>query len=236
VKTGIQEIKHWIPASAGMTNNQMINYLFSNPLLFIITLISLLIAITIHEFSHAWAADYLGDPTPRLQGRLKLNPLVHIDNIGMLFLLFFGFGWGKPVEFDPYNLKEPRKDAAMISIAGPSSNFILAIILSLLLKLFIFLQLDIMIIIGGLIFVPMIQMNILLGVFNLLPIHPMDGFKIVEGILPEEKAREWASLQRFGMIFLIMLIFPIGGSSMLNGILMPIVRFFFNLLVPGKIM
>jgi len=214
----------------------MISYLFSNPLLFVITLVSLLLAITIHEFSHAWVADYLGDPTPRLQGRLKLNPLVHIDNIGMLFLLFFGFGWGKPVEFDPYNLKEPRKDAAMISIAGPSSNFILAIILSLLLKLFIFLQLDIMIIIGGLIFVPMIQMNILLGVFNLLPIHPMDGFKIVEGILPEEKAREWASLQRFGMIFLIMLIFPIGGSSMLNGILMPIVRFFFNLLVPGKIL
>ncbi len=214
----------------------MIDYLFSNPLLFIITLVSLLLAITIHEFSHAWVADYLGDPTPRLQGRLKLNPLVHIDNIGMIFLLFFGFGWGKPVEFDPYNLKDPRRDAALISIAGPSSNFILAIILSLLLKLFIILQLDIMLIIGSLIFVPMIQMNILLGIFNLLPIHPMDGFKIVEGILPEERAREWAGLQRFGMIFLIMLIFPIGGSSMLNGILMPMVRFFFNLLVPGKIL
>ena len=214
----------------------MISYLFSNPLLFIFTLFSLLIAITIHEFSHAWVADYLGDPTPRLQGRLKLNPLVHIDNVGMIFLLLFGFGWGKPVQFDPYNLKDPRRDAALISIAGPSSNFILAIILSLLLKLFIILQLDIMLIIGSLIFVPMIQMNILLGVFNLLPIHPMDGFKIVEGILPEEKAREWSSLQRFGMIFLIMLIFPIGGSSMLSGILMPAVRFLFNLLVPGKIM
>ncbi|MCR4276574.1 MAG: site-2 protease family protein [Candidatus Roizmanbacteria bacterium] len=214
----------------------MISYLFSNPLLFIFTLFSLLIAITIHEFSHAWVADYLGDPTPRLQGRLKLNPLVHIDNVGMIFLLLFGFGWGKPVQFDPYNLKDPRRDAALISIAGPSSNFILAIILSLLLKLFIILQLDFMLIIGSLIFVPMIQMNILLGVFNLLPIHPMDGFKIVEGILPEEKAREWSSLQRFGMIFLIMLIFPIGGSSMLSGILMPAVRFLFNLLVPGKIM
>jgi len=214
----------------------MINYLFSNPLLFVLTLISLLVAITVHEFSHAWAADYLGDPTPRLQGRLKLNPLVHVDNIGMLFLLFFGFGWGKPVEFDPYNLKDPRRDAAFISIAGPSSNFILAIILSLLLRLFIVLQLNFMIIIGSLLFVPMIQMNIILGIFNLLPIHPMDGFKIVEGILPEEKAHEWKQLQRFGMIFLILLIFPIGGRSMLDGILMPAVRFLFNLLVPGKIM
>jgi Zn-dependent protease len=154
----------------------------------------------------------------------------------MLFLLFFGFGWGKPVEFDPYNLKNPRSDAAWISIAGPSSNFILAIVLALLLKLFIFLQLNFLIIIGGIIFVPMIRMNIVLGVFNLLPIHPMDGFKIVEGILPEEKAHEWKQLQRFGMIFLLLLIFPIAGSSMLNGFLTPIVGFLFNLLVPGGIL
>src|SRR3989338_2010839 len=209
----------------------MISYLFSNPLLFIIYLSSLLVAITIHEFSHAWTADYLGDPTPRLQGRLKLNPLVHIDTMGMVFLLLLGFGWGKPVQFDPYNLKDPRRDAAWISIAGPSSNFILAIILSLLLKLFIILQLDMLTIIGSLIFVPMIRMNIMLGVFNLLPIHPMDGFKIVEGILPEEKAHEWNQLQRYGMIFLILLIFPIGGSSMLNNILQPIVDFLANLLI-----
>lgn len=209
----------------------MISYLFSNPLIFIIYFIAILVAIAIHEFSHAWAADYLGDPTPRLQGRLKLNPLVHIDKIGMLFLLFFGFGWGKPVQFDPYNLKEPRRDAAIISLAGPSSNFILAIILSLLLRLFIFLQLNFLIIIGSLIFIPMIKMNIILGVFNLLPIHPMDGFKIVAGILPEEKVHEWNQLQRYGMIFLILLIFPIAGSSMLNNILQPIVDFISNLLI-----
>lgn len=197
---------------------------------------SLLVAITVHEFSHAWMADYLGDPTPRLQGRLKLNPLVHIDTIGMLFLLFFGFGWGKPVEFDQYNLKDPRRDAGWISIAGPGSNFIIALILALLLKLFIVLQLNILIIIGGLIFVPMIRMNIILGIFNLLPIHPMDGFKIIEAILPEEKSREWATLQRYGMIFLILLIFPIfGGRSMLDSFLTPAVSFLFNLLVPGGI-
>ena len=157
--------------------------------------------------------------------------IFHIDKIGILFLLFFGFGWGKPVQFDPYNLKNPRKDPAIISLAGPSSNFILAIILSLLLKLFIILQLNFLIIIGSLIFVPVIRMNIVLGVFNLLPIHPMDGFKIVEGILPEEKAHEWNQLQRYGMIFLILLIFPIGGSSMLNNILQPIVDFLTNLLI-----
>ena len=209
----------------------MLSYLFSNPLLFVIYLSALLVAIAIHEFSHAWAADYLGDPTPRLQGRLNLNPLIHIDNICMLFLLFFGFGWGKPVEFDPYNLKEPRRDAAIISLAGPSTNIILAIVLSLLLKLFIVLQLNFLIIIGSLIFVPMIRMNIVLGVFNLLPIHPMDGFKIVGGILSEEKAREWYSLQKYGMIFLILLIFPIAGSSMLSNILQPIVDFLTNLLI-----
>lgn len=193
---------------------------------------SLLVAITIHEFSHAWAADYLGDPTPRLGGRLKLNPLVHIDNIGMLLLLFFGFGWGKPVVFDPYNLKEPRRDAAWISMAGPSSNFILAVILALLLKLFTVLQLDLLTIIGGFIFVPMIRMNIMLGVFNLLPIEPMDGFKIFEGILPEEKAREWHSLKKWGMLFLLLLIIPINGTSMLDGILTPAVSFLSNLLIP----
>ncbi len=209
----------------------MISYLFSNPLIFVIYLMAILVAIAIHEFSHAWAADYLGDPTPRLQGRLKLNPLVHVDKVGILFLLFFGFGWGKPVQFDPYNLKEPRRDGAIISLAGPSSNFILAIILSLLLKLFIFLQLNFLIIIGSLIFIPMIKMNIILGVFNLLPIHPMDGFKIVAGILPEEKAHEWNQLQKYGMIFLILLIFPIGGSSMLSNILQPIVEFISNLLI-----
>ncbi len=210
----------------------MINYLFTNPLIFLVYIISLLLAIAIHEFSHALVADYLGDPTPRLQGRLKLDPRVHIDNMGILFLLIFGFGWGKPVEFDPYNLKNPQKDAALISIAGPTSNFILAIILSIILRLLIFFQLNILITIGMFIFLPMIQMNLVLGVFNLLPIHPLDGFKIVGGILSKEKAHEWYSLQKYGWIFLLLLIIPLGGSSMLDGILRPTVSFLFNLLIP----
>ncbi len=210
----------------------MISYLFSNPLLFIVYLIALLIAITIHEFSHAFAADYLGDPTPRLAGRLKLNPFVHIDLYGLLFLFIFGFGWGKPVGFDPFNLKNPRKDAAIISLAGPISNFILALLLSILLKLILFFNLSVFQTIGYFILVPIISLNVILGVFNLLPIHPLDGFKIVGGILNEEKAREWYQLERYGLIFLLMLIFPFGRRSLLDIVIRPVTTFVLNLLIP----
>lgn len=213
----------------------MLPYLFSNPLLFLIYIVSLLIAIAIHEFSHALMADYLGDPTPRLQGRLKIDPRVHIDPTGIIFLLLFGFGWGKPVEFDPYNLKNPRKDAALISIAGPISNLILAILLATILRLFIFFKLKILTTIGMFIFLPIIQMNLVLGIFNLIPVHPLDGFKIVGGILSKEKAKEWYSLQKYGWLFLILLIIPVGNSSMLDGVIRPIITFLFNLLMPERI-
>ena len=108
----------------------------------ILSLIALIVAITIHEYSHARAADYLGDPTPKLQGRLTLNPRAHLDIYGsliFLFLLISGspiiFGWGKPVVFDPFNLRQPRRDAALISIAGPISNLSFAFICSLMLRL-----------------------------------------------------------------------------------------------------
>lgn len=213
----------------------MINILFSNPLLFLVYIAALFVAIAVHEFSHALVADYLGDPTPRLQGRLSLNPLIHVDNFGLIFLLFFGFGWGKPVQFDPYNLKHPRKDAALISIAGPTSNFIMAILLSLVLRLFILFNQSFLYTISSFIIIPFISLNIILGVFNLLPIHPLDGFKIVGGLLSEEKAKEWYQLERFGMIFLLMLIFPLGKSSMLDVIIRPAVSFLLQLFIPTQI-
>lgn len=195
--------------------------LLSNPLLLVVYIVSLLTAIGIHEYAHARTADYLGDPTPRLQGRVSLNPLVHIDLAGILFLVFFGFGWGKPVIFDPYNLKNPRRDAALISIAGPVSNIILAIILSLVLRLT-----------GAeFILIPAISLNIMLAVFNLLPVAPLDGFKIVGGILSERRAREWYGLERYGMIFLLLLVIPIGGSSMVQVILRPIMSFALQILL-----
>src|SRR5687767_10671057 len=108
----------------------MLESLVASPLFFIAWVISLLLSISFHEAAHAYAADRLGDPTPRSQGRLTLNPLAHLDPLGTLMLLLFRFGWGRPVQFDPYNLKNPRQDAAIISLAGPATNLVLALFAS----------------------------------------------------------------------------------------------------------
>jgi len=214
----------------------MINSLFANPISFILYLIALIVALTVHEFSHALAANHLGDPTPRLSGRLTLNPLAHFDLFGSLFLLFFGFGWGKPVPFDPFNLKKPRQDAALISLAGPLSNFIIAILGSILVRLFILVQLSFISTIGLLILYPIVIINVSLGFFNLLPINPLDGFKIVGGLLNEEKAHEWYQLERYGMIFLLLLILPLGNSgSLLDTFFRPAVNAILNLLLPSSL-
>jgi len=211
----------------------MLFSLFSNPIGLLFYFISLFIALSIHEASHALAADRLGDPTGRLAGRITLDPRAHIDLSGLLFLLFFGFGWGKPVMFDPYNLKNPRKDGALISLAGPASNILLALCLSILLRLFNFFNLSLLSTIGYIIFSPLITINLTLGIFNLLPIHPLDGFKIIGGMLSEDQAHDWFQLQRYGMIFLFLLIIPLGSSSVLDFILQPILRFVVPLFVPS---
>lgn len=213
----------------------MIDLLFSQPLYLIVFVVSLLIALTVHEFAHAWVADYLGDPTARLQGRISLNPLVHLDPIGTLFMAFFGFGWGKPVQFDPFNLQNPRKDAALISLAGPASNIIVSIILSIVLRSFIFFNLPYVTAIGLIISI-FITTNLSLGLFNLIPVHPLDGFKIMGGILSRKQAMEWYQLERYGMLFLILLIIPIGNTSMLDAIVGPLMRIVVPLFVPGGLM
>lgn len=197
--------------------------LANNPVLLLLYLSALLTAITIHEYSHAKAADYLGDPTPGLQGRLSFNPFRHIDMYGLLFLFIFGFGWGKPVQFDPFNLKNPRRDAAIISVVGPLSNFVLAIALSIIASLSVGL---------GSFLLPFIHLNIMLGVFNLLPIHPLDGFKIVGGVLSADQAKQWYSLERYGYIFLLLLIIPIGNQSMVSSIISPVISVIMNILLP----
>lgn len=198
----------------------MIDLLTQSPLLFGVYAVALLGAISIHEFSHAFVADRLGDPTPRIQGRVTLNPRAHIDLTGLLFLFVFGFGWGHPVQFDPFNLEHPRRDAALISVAGPISNLVLAIICSFIYTATSFSLL-----------LPFITLNVMLAVFNLLPIHPLDGFKIVGGLLSEEKAREWYQLERYGILFLVLLILPMGGGSMLSKIISPVIQFVLGLLV-----
>ena len=211
----------------------MLFSLFSNPISFFIYLISLFIALSVHEASHALAADKLGDPTPRLDGRITLNPLAHIDLSGLLFMLFFGFGWGKPVQFDPYNLKNPRKDAALISLAGPASNIVFALCLSLILRSFNLVGLHQIYTIGFTLLTPLIAVNLTLGIFNLLPIHPLDGFKIVGGILSPDQAHEWFQLQRYGMIFLLLLIIPLGAHSMLDTVMGPVQQFILPLFIPS---
>jgi Zn-dependent protease len=202
----------------------MIKTLFTSPLAFFITAIGLLLAITIHEFAHALAADTLGDPNPRSQNRVSLNPLVHLDPLGTAMLLFFGFGWGKPVNFDPHNLRNPRKDIALISLAGPASNVVLAIILSLVAKLIA------PPVISGLLY-PLIYINLVLAIFNLVPVFPLDGEKILSGLLPRNLSFEYQSImQRYGTLILILLVLPVFGSSPIVSLISPIVSFVFSLL------
>src|SRR3989338_4210818 len=117
----------------------MFSLLSQNPVSFLIVAVLLIAAISVHEFSHAFMADHLGDPTPRLAGRLTLDPRSHLDPLGTLLLFFVGFGWGKPVPFDPFNLKDPKKDSAIISFAGPMSNLIMAILASIFIRASVFL-------------------------------------------------------------------------------------------------
>lgn len=205
----------------------MFTTLLSNPILFFVWALGLVMAISIHEFAHAKAADSLGDPTPRSQGRLTLNPLSHLDPLGTLALLFLGFGWGRPVMFDPYNLRYPRKDSALIALAGPVSNILLAIVLSLLLKFLpgIGLLSSVLPII--------IFMNIMLAIFNLVPIFPLDGEKILGGLLPRDLYYEYTNIMRqYGTIILILMLLPIaGGTSPISALISPAISFITNLLL-----
>lgn len=206
----------------------MLELLFSHPLAFFVTAFGLIVSLTIHEFSHALAADKLGDPTPRVQGRLTLNPLAHLDPLGTLAMLLVRFGWGKPVQFDPYNLQNPLRDSALIALAGPVSNFLLAILLSILLKLLPFENFLLSYILGQL-----IVTNIVLGIFNFVPVAPLDGSKIILAILPKELAYEYeAFMHQFGFMILLALIFPwYQGTSPISLLIGPVITFLTNILL-----
>jgi len=205
-------------------------------ILFLIAIAGFVFTIIIHEVSHGLMADHLGDPTARLSGRLTLNPIPHIDIYGSILLpLFlvlihspFMFGWAKPVPFDPYNLKDPKKDSALIALAGPASNIIIATILAIIYR-FVPNQ------IASGIIIEIIEFNVALAVFNLIPIHPLDGGKILVGVLPYKEAQEFDSfMNRFGLILLFIFIFPLfGGVSLFSMYLYPVISFILNLLIPG---
>lgn len=183
-----------------------VDYFLNNINIFI----ALIIAISVHEFSHALIADRLGDPTPRSMGRLTLNPLAHLDPIGTLMIFIAHFGWGKPVPVDPYNLRHPKRDYALIAMSGPISNLILAIICTILLKFFPILLL-----------VNIVYISLALAIFNLLPFHPLDGSHIFPDLFPEN----------ISTIILIFLILPIfNNTALISSLLSPILRFLLGLL------
>jgi Zn-dependent protease len=184
----------------GIITYMLISLLTQNPLIFFLVAFALILSISIHEFAHAYASLKLGDPTAKAMGRVTLNPLSHLDPIGTLLLLFAGFGWGKPVPFDPSYLSNPKRDAAIISFAGPLSNFVLVLVFATLYR-----------VVGdggiaGTFFYLVVFYNLILGFFNLLPLHPLDGFKIVNGLLPESLSYQWLQMAPYGIWILMFLV------------------------------
>jgi Zn-dependent protease len=205
----------------------MLSLLFQNPFAFVIFLAGLLMSISIHEFAHCFVTDKLGDPTPRVRGRLTLNPLAHLDPLGTAAMIITGFGWGKASPYDPYNLKEPVRDTALIAAAGPASNLIIATLLSVLIHLGI----------GGeflaLFATALIYINITLALFNLIPIYPLDGGKIMRALLPYQASLEYEDvMERYGTVILIMMVFPwAGNQSAVSALLSPIVNVLLNIFI-----
>ena len=211
-----------------MVVTNLLNGRYSNPGAWLmeelLMLPGIVIGLSFHEFGHAAASVLLGDPTPKQQGRLTLNPAAHMDIFGFVCLLFAGFGWGVPVEIDPRNYKHPRRDELIVSLAGVVMNFLTAVVFALLMRLMIR---------GGLVLdeasqaadLPtilydilryVVQINVVLMVFNLLPCPPLDGFGILTQIFNLRKYRWYYPLYSNGGVILILLIFLRGVDLVLD--------------------
>lgn len=157
----------------------LILLLFNNPILFLMVAVAILFALSWHEFFHAWMAYYLGDPTAKDQGRLTVNPLAHLDPFGTLLLFFVGIGWGKPVPFNPYNLRNQKWGPALVSLAGPASNLIVAILVGISLRFIDPTNMALNFFLGFFVWI-----NLILGFFNLMPIPPLDGSHLFATLFP----------------------------------------------------
>jgi len=194
----------------------------------------LLLALTLHEYAHGYVAFRLGDPTAYNAGRLTLNPLSHLDPIGTIAFFIIKFGWAKPVPVNPIYFREPRKGMLWVALAGPVTNLVLAIISAILLRVTIYTGqalpyspvLEAVLVPFYYMLVTSVWINLVLCIFNFLPIPPLDGSRIVSGLLPEEMARQYASIERYGFIIILILAF----SGILGKVIFPIIHFANNLL------
>jgi len=208
---------------------------------------ALLIAFSVHECCHALVATYLGDRTPRSQGRLTLNPLAHLDPMGTAMMLIVGFGWAKPVQVNPKAMSiRPRAGVALVSIAGPLSNFALAGLLAIPYRTgaieSVFGGFSLFnsrfdslpgFVVGTIIFV-----NLLLAAFNLLPIAPLDGFKVALGLLPRDLASGFARLEPFGPAVLLMMIaidWVVPGANIIGRLIRPLVNLMSTVILGGSL-
>jgi Zn-dependent protease len=190
----------------------------------VVWILPVVFAITVHEVAHGWVAKKLGDNTASSQGRLTINPIKHIDWLGtivipgLLLISFTGFifGWAKPVPVDPRNFKNPRKDMALVAVAGPVSNLLMAIGWALFARIGVLIQVEAIslpLIYSG---IAGISINLVLALINLLPIPPLDGSRIVTGLLPSRLAWQYNRLERYGFFILLILLMT-GGLGYILG-------------------
>ena len=195
----------------------------------ILTLPGIIVGLSFHEYAHAWMSDKLGDPTPRRQGRLTISPMAHIDIVGFIALILCGFGWGKPVEINPYYYKKPRRDEFLVSVAGITCNLILAVIFAIPTKLvFTAMQSsgsELLEIVFYVLYYT-VTINLMLMIFNLIPCPPLDGFGIVTEIFNLKKYSWWPQVYRYGSMILLVLII----TNLTDLIITPAINFFLRLL------
>ncbi len=185
----------------------------------------LIMALALHEYAHARAAVAMGDFTPKLMGRLTLNPMAHIDPIGLILLLVARFGWAKPVVINPHNFRDRKKGEILVALAGPAMNFLLAFIgLAVLIFLTSTLGMQLSYGLRSVLWLIVIY-NINFGVFNLIPLPPLDGSRILMALLPYEMQYRYAALERYSMIIFVIFI----ATPVLRYILVPIAQFILTL-------
>ena len=228
-----------------------LNLLQDDPLGFvfflILAVVALVIGFTIHEFSHALSAHMEGDETARRMGRLTFNPIRHIDWFGFGLLLVVGFGWAKPVQVNPYNLRHGRLGMAWVALAGPLSNFILAFALGMLLR-FDLLSVgrslpvygDVAGLFGLIVFL-LVFFNVMLGFFNLIPLPPLDGSKVLGGLLPQALYYPYLKFETYGWLVLLGIVavsFALEfatGISLIGSVLLPPVEFLYQLATGSRL-